>query len=108
MSQGMPNGPRGEAAAVDALASEARKIAFDRIGRGEKVLISGFPRTRRSWNRIIRLLSPKFEMIPADLPSFGDSGFLAAAATTENVELRGGRDAVAAARGKTVRRGLHP
>jgi pimeloyl-ACP methyl ester carboxylesterase len=67
-------------------AAEARKIAFDRIGHGEKVLlISGFPQTRRSWNRLIPLLSPKFETIPADLPSFGDSGFLAAPATTENV-----------------------
>jgi pimeloyl-ACP methyl ester carboxylesterase len=66
--------------------AEARKIAFDRIGHGEKVLlISGFPQTRRSWNRIIPLLSPAFEMIPTDLPSFGDSGLLAAPATTENV-----------------------
>jgi pimeloyl-ACP methyl ester carboxylesterase len=67
-------------------AAEARKIAFDRVGHGEKVLlISGFPQTRRSWNRVIPLLAPKFEMIPADLPSFGDSGILAAPATTENV-----------------------
>jgi pimeloyl-ACP methyl ester carboxylesterase len=67
-------------------ATEARKIAFDRFGQGEKVLlISGFPQTRRSWNRIIPLLSPAFEMIPADLPNFGDSGFLAGPATTENV-----------------------
>ena len=66
--------------------AEARKIAFDRIGHGEKVLLlSGFPQTRRSWNRIIPLLSPQFEMIPADLPNFGDSGFLAVPATTENV-----------------------
>jgi pimeloyl-ACP methyl ester carboxylesterase len=66
--------------------TEARKIAFDRIGHGEKILlISGFPQTRRSWNRLIPLLSHKFETIPADLPSFGDSGFLAAPATTENV-----------------------
>jgi len=67
-------------------ATEAQKIAFDRFGHGEKVLlISGFPQTRRSWNRIIPLLSPAFEMIPADLPNFGDSGFLAAPATSENV-----------------------
>jgi pimeloyl-ACP methyl ester carboxylesterase len=67
-------------------AAEAEKIAFDRIGQGEKVLlISGFPQTRRSWNRVIPLLSPKFETIPADLPSFGDSGILAAPATTENL-----------------------
>jgi pimeloyl-ACP methyl ester carboxylesterase len=67
-------------------ASEAKKIAFDRIGNGEKVLlISGFPQTRRSWNRLIPLLSTKFQTIPADLPSFGDSGFLSAPATTENV-----------------------
>jgi pimeloyl-ACP methyl ester carboxylesterase len=67
-------------------AAEARKIAFDRIGHGEKVLlISGFPQTRRSWNRVIPLLSRKFEAIPADLPGFGDSGFLEAPATTENV-----------------------
>jgi len=31
------------------------------------------------------LLSPKVQTIPADLPSFGDSGFLSAPATTENV-----------------------
>jgi pimeloyl-ACP methyl ester carboxylesterase len=67
-------------------AAEAKKIAFDRIGNGDKVLlISGFPQTRRSWNRLIPLLSPKFQIIPADLPSFGDSGILAAPATTENV-----------------------
>jgi len=66
--------------------AEATKIAFDRIGSGEKaLLISGFPQTRLSWNRLIPLLSPKFETIPADLPSFGESGILAAPATTENV-----------------------
>jgi pimeloyl-ACP methyl ester carboxylesterase len=76
----------GRASAPLDAASEAKKIAFDRIGNGEKVLlISGFPQTRRSWNRLIPLLSPKFQTIPADLPSFGDSGFLAAPATTENV-----------------------
>jgi pimeloyl-ACP methyl ester carboxylesterase len=65
---------------------EATKIAFDRIGNGEKViLISGFPQTRRSWNKLIPFLSPPFQAIPADLPSFGDSGFLSAPATTENV-----------------------
>jgi pimeloyl-ACP methyl ester carboxylesterase len=65
--------------------AEAKKIAFDRVGSGEKVLlISGFPQTRRSWNRLIPLLSHKFETIPADLPSFGDSGILSAPATTEN------------------------
>ena len=71
--------------ALDA-ASEAKKIAFDKIGSGEKVLlISGFPQTRLSWSRLIPLLSAKFETIPADLPSFGDSGILSAPATTENV-----------------------
>ena len=46
--------------------SEARKIAFDRSGKGDKVLlISGFPQTRRSWNRLVPLLSQKFETIPA-------------------------------------------
>jgi pimeloyl-ACP methyl ester carboxylesterase len=65
--------------------SEARKIAFDRSGSGDKVLlISGFPQTRRSWNRVVPLLSQQFETIPADLPSFGDSGILSAPATTEN------------------------
>jgi len=64
---------------------EAKKIAFDRIGKGDKLLlISGFPQTRRSWNRLIPLLSEKYETIPADLPSFGDSGILQAPATTEN------------------------
>ena len=38
--------------------SEAKKIAFDRVGAGENVLlISGFLQTRRSWSRIIPLLS---------------------------------------------------
>jgi pimeloyl-ACP methyl ester carboxylesterase len=67
-------------------AMEAKKIAFDRVGKGERVLlISGFPQTRRSWNKLIPLLSPQFQTIPADLPSFGDSGILSAPATTENV-----------------------
>jgi len=67
-------------------AGEAKNISFERIGKGEKVLlISGFPQTRRSWNRLIPFLSSEFEAIPADLPSFGDSGFLTAPATTENV-----------------------
>jgi pimeloyl-ACP methyl ester carboxylesterase len=71
--------------AFDAKA-EAKRIAFDRTGNGEKVLlISGFPQTRRSWNRMVPLLSSKFETIAADLPSFGDSGILSAPATTENV-----------------------
>lgn len=79
--QGPDTGAHGR---LDA-ASEAKKIAYDRIGNGEKVLlISGFPQTRLSWNRLIPLLSPKFETIPADLPSFGDSGILSAPATTEN------------------------
>ena len=65
--------------------SEAKKIAFDRTGSGEKILlISGFLQTRLSWNRLVPLLSQKFETIPADLPSFGDSGVLEAPATTEN------------------------
>jgi pimeloyl-ACP methyl ester carboxylesterase len=66
--------------------NEAKRIAYDRIGNGEKaLLISGFPQTRRSWNKLIPLLSPRFQLIPADLPSFGDSGILSAPATTENV-----------------------
>jgi pimeloyl-ACP methyl ester carboxylesterase len=66
--------------------AEAKKIAFDRAGNGEKVfLISGFPQTRRSWNQLIPLLSQDFQMVPADLPSFGDSGILSSPATTENV-----------------------
>jgi len=77
--------PESGAASLDA-AAQAKKIAFDRIGDGEKVLlISGFPQTRRSWNRLIPLLSQTYQAIPADLPSFGDSGILSAPATTENV-----------------------
>jgi pimeloyl-ACP methyl ester carboxylesterase len=73
-----------EAMPLDA-AAEAKKIAFDRVGTGEKLLlISGFPQTRLSWNRLIPLLSQRFQCVPADLPSFGDSGILAAPATTEN------------------------
>ena len=71
-------------ATIDA-ANEATKIAFDRIGSGETVLLlSGFPQTRRSWNKVVPLLARDFTTVAADLPSFGDSGFLAAPATTEN------------------------
>jgi hypothetical protein len=67
-------------------AAEAAKIAFDRTGKGEPVLlISGFPQTRRSWNRIVPRLSPAYQAIAADLPNFGDPGFLPVPATTENV-----------------------
>jgi pimeloyl-ACP methyl ester carboxylesterase len=66
--------------------AEARKVAFDRVGTGEPVLlISGFPQTRISWNRLIPLLAGRFQAVPADLPSFGDSGILSAPASTENV-----------------------
>jgi pimeloyl-ACP methyl ester carboxylesterase len=66
--------------------AEAKKIAFDRVGRGEEVLlISGFPQTRRSWNRLTPMLSQRYQAVPADLPSFGESGLLSAPATTENV-----------------------
>jgi pimeloyl-ACP methyl ester carboxylesterase len=76
--------PAGGARPLDARA-EAKKIAFDRVGKGEKVLLlSGFPQTRRSWNKVTPLLSADFEMIPTDLPSCGDSGILEAPATTEN------------------------
>jgi pimeloyl-ACP methyl ester carboxylesterase len=65
---------------------EAGKIAFDRRGNGEPVLlISGFPQTRRSWKKIVALLAPNSEAIAADLPSFGESGLLPVPATTENV-----------------------
>jgi pimeloyl-ACP methyl ester carboxylesterase len=77
--------PQSPPQELDAKA-EAGKIAFDRVGSGEKVLmISGFPQTRLSWNKLTPLLSQRFECIPADLPSFGDSGILAVPATTENV-----------------------
>jgi pimeloyl-ACP methyl ester carboxylesterase len=79
-----PKAPAGDRRRLDAR-GEAKRIAFDRVGKGARVLmISGFPQTRRSWNRVIPLLSPDFELIPADLPSFGDSGILEAPATTEN------------------------
>jgi pimeloyl-ACP methyl ester carboxylesterase len=66
--------------------AEAKKIAFDRVGGGETILlISGFPSTRRSWNQLIPLLSGRYQCVPADLPSFGESGILSAPASTENV-----------------------
>jgi pimeloyl-ACP methyl ester carboxylesterase len=53
-------------------AAEAKRIALDRTGQGETVLLlSGFPQTRRSWNKIMPLLSPDFTTVTADLPSFG-------------------------------------
>jgi pimeloyl-ACP methyl ester carboxylesterase len=74
-----PTGP------LDASA-EAKKLAYDTMGKGETVfMISGFPSTRRSWYRLVPLLSANFQCIPTDLPSFGDSGLLNAPASTENV-----------------------
>lgn len=67
-------------------ADEAGRIAFDLAGNGDPVLmISGFPQTRRSWNKLIPLLTSHYQTIAADLPSFGDSGILSVPATTENV-----------------------
>jgi pimeloyl-ACP methyl ester carboxylesterase len=67
-------------------AAEARKLAYDTIGSGETVfMVSGFPSTRRSWDRLIPLLSSTYQCVPADLPSFGDSAILNAPASTENV-----------------------
>jgi pimeloyl-ACP methyl ester carboxylesterase len=67
-------------------AAEARKLAFDRVGTGDPIfMVSGFPSTRRSWNRLIPLLSERYQCVPTDLPSFGESGVLDAPATTENV-----------------------
>jgi pimeloyl-ACP methyl ester carboxylesterase len=74
-----PTGP------LDA-AAEAKRLAYDTMGKGETVfMISGFPSTRRSWYRLIPLLSQNYRCIPTDLPSFGDSGLLNAPASTENV-----------------------
>jgi pimeloyl-ACP methyl ester carboxylesterase len=79
------DGPAAAGSAFDPKA-EAKRIVFDRTGKGEDVLlISGFPQTRRSWNKIVPLLSGEFTTVAADLPSFGDSGLLPAPATTENV-----------------------
>jgi pimeloyl-ACP methyl ester carboxylesterase len=85
-------GVKAEAAAAQGAAptfdakAEAKRIAFDRAGNGETVLlISGFPQTRRSWNKVVPLLSRDFTTVAADLPSFGDSGILPVPATTENV-----------------------
>jgi pimeloyl-ACP methyl ester carboxylesterase len=65
---------------------EAEKIAFDRTGSGEPVLLlSGFPQTRSSWRKIVPLLLPHFEVTTADLPNIGESGILSVPATTENV-----------------------
>jgi pimeloyl-ACP methyl ester carboxylesterase len=67
-------------------AAEAKKLAYDVTGKGETVfMISGCPSTRRSWYRLIPLLSQNYRCIPTDLPSFGGSGILDAPASTENV-----------------------
>jgi pimeloyl-ACP methyl ester carboxylesterase len=73
-----------QTAAVFDPKTEAQRIAFDRSGNGEEVLlISGFPQTRRSWGKLVRLLSKDFQTVAADLPSFGESGLLPVPATTE-------------------------
>jgi pimeloyl-ACP methyl ester carboxylesterase len=66
--------------------TEADKIAYDENGHGDlMLLISGFPQTRRSWDKLVPLLAGSFRTIAADLPSIGDSGLLSVPATTENV-----------------------
>jgi pimeloyl-ACP methyl ester carboxylesterase len=66
--------------------AEAKKLAYDTMGTGEAVFMtSGFPSTRRSWYRLIPLLSQNYQCIPTDLPSFGGSGVLSAPASSENV-----------------------
>jgi pimeloyl-ACP methyl ester carboxylesterase len=80
------NTPGDETAAAFDPKAEAKRIAFDRSGNGEDVLlISGFPQTRRSWRKLVPLLSKDFRTVTADLPSFGESGLLPVPATTENV-----------------------
>jgi pimeloyl-ACP methyl ester carboxylesterase len=86
-----PDATRGApstAPAVETLdaGAEAEKIAFDRAGDGEPILlISGFPSTRRSWDSLVPFLSRQYQCVAVDLPSFGDSGILSAPASTENV-----------------------
>jgi pimeloyl-ACP methyl ester carboxylesterase len=77
--------PGSAAGSLDA-AAEAKKLAYDTMGKGDTVfMISGFPSTRRSWYRLVPLLSQNYQCIPTDLPSFGGSGILNAPASTENV-----------------------
>ncbi len=53
--------PKSSTPELDAT-REAKKIAFDRIGDGDRILlISGFPQTRLSWNRMVTL---SFSQIP--------------------------------------------
>jgi pimeloyl-ACP methyl ester carboxylesterase len=85
LGMGVASASVAQTAAFDPKA-EARRIAFDRTGNGENVLlISGFPQTRRSWNKLVALLSKNFRTVAADLPNFGESGLLTAPATTENI-----------------------
>jgi hypothetical protein len=50
--------------------AEAGEIAFDRAGSGQLVLlISGFPKTRLSWNKLVPFLASRFETIAANLQS---------------------------------------
>jgi pimeloyl-ACP methyl ester carboxylesterase len=77
--------PGSATGSLDA-AAEAKKLAYDTMGKGDTVfMISGFPSTRRSWYRLVPLLSQNYQCIPTDLPSFGGSGILNAPASTENV-----------------------
>jgi pimeloyl-ACP methyl ester carboxylesterase len=65
---------------------EATRLAFDDTGRGEPVvLLSGFPETRHSWNRILSGLAKECRVIAVDLPGLGESPTLAVDYNTRNV-----------------------
>ena len=55
-------------------ATGATRLAFDRIGKGEPmVLLHGQGFSRRSWDPVIDALSDHHDVIAVDLPGHGDS-----------------------------------
>jgi pimeloyl-ACP methyl ester carboxylesterase len=57
----------------------AAPLAYTRCGAGEPlVLLHGLGLSRQTWNRVIALLEPSFDVIAVDLPGFGESASLAA------------------------------
>ena len=49
-------------------------IAYARSGNGEPLLLlHGFPQTHLAWRHVVPLLEPRFSVVAADLPGYGDS-----------------------------------
>ena len=51
------------------------RIAYDCAGDGYPLIaLHGFPRNRKVWSKVTRLLTPRFTVLAPDRRGYGDSG----------------------------------